>query len=151
MHSTPSHVRRTRLVRRPVGCREPKEFKYYLSTAPETVALAEMAWVGCARWTIEEDFELAKGELGLDHYEVTRYRGWYHHVTLVLLALAFLKSVQRAWGKKEPPGDGAGDPSAPGSRPPAGRVDPADRDCLVRAPAAPEGCRSTLPPGALAA
>ena len=41
------------LVRRPVGCWAPKEFKYYLSNAPQTVALAEMAWVGCLRWTIE--------------------------------------------------------------------------------------------------
>ena len=49
------------MVRRPVGCWDPKEFKYYLSNAPETVALAEMAWVGCLRWTIEEDFELSKG------------------------------------------------------------------------------------------
>jgi SRSO17 transposase len=38
--------------------------------------------------------------VGLDHYEVTKYRGWYHHMTLCLLALAFLKSVQLEWGKK---------------------------------------------------
>ena len=74
--------------------------KCYLSNAPATIALAEMAAVGCLRWTIEEDFELAKGEVGLDHYEVTRYRGWYHHITLALMALAFLKSVQREWGGK---------------------------------------------------
>ena len=60
-----------------------------------------MAAVGCLRWTIEEDFELAKGEVGLDHYEVTKFRGWYHHVTLSLLTLAFLKAAQRAWGKDE--------------------------------------------------
>jgi len=88
------------MVRRPVGCRDPKEFKYFLSNAPKTTSLAALARVGCLRWTIEENFELAKGELGLDHYEVTRYRGWYHHITLVLLALAFLKSVQCGWGKK---------------------------------------------------
>jgi hypothetical protein len=35
--------------------------------------------------------------LGLDHYEVTKYRGWHHHATLAMLALAFLKSVQRRW------------------------------------------------------
>ena len=65
-----------------------------------TTSSGVMAAVGCLRWTIEEDFELAKGEVGLDHYEVTRFRGWYHHITLSLLALAFLKSVQREWGKK---------------------------------------------------
>ena len=54
----------------------------YLYNAPATIALAELAAVGCLRWTIEEDFELAKGEVGLDHYEVTKFRGWYHHITL---------------------------------------------------------------------
>ncbi len=57
-----------------------------------------MAWVACLRWTIEEGLEQSRGELGLDHYEATRYRAWYHHITLVLLALAFVKSVQRDWG-----------------------------------------------------
>ena len=46
----------------------------------------------------DSDHELAKGEVGLDHYEVTRYRGWYHHITLSIMALAFLKSVQHEWG-----------------------------------------------------
>src|SRR5205807_1728806 len=72
------------------------EFNYLLSNAPKTISLAALARVGCLRWTIEENFELAKGELGLDHYEVTRY----HHITLVLLARAILKSVQRGWGEK---------------------------------------------------
>ena len=86
------------MARRPVGSDAGADIKCYLSNAPATVALAEMAAVGCLRWTIEEDFELAKGEVGLDHYEVTRYRGWYHHITLSLMALAFLKSVQHEWG-----------------------------------------------------
>ncbi len=80
---------------------ENKEVKFYLSNAPETVSLSEMAWAGCQRWSIEVDFKLAKGDAGLDHYELTKYRGWYHHITLSMLALAFLKSVQRQWGKKE--------------------------------------------------
>ena len=99
------------MARRPVGSDPGADSKCYLSNAPGTIALAEMAWVGCLRWTIEEDFELAKGEVGLDHYEVTKYRGWYHHITLSLMALAFLKSVQREWGKKRRTGVGAG--SAP--------------------------------------
>ena len=88
------------MVRRPVSCRESKEYKYFLSNAPRTISLAALARVGCLRWTIEENFELAKGELGLDHYEVICYRGRYHYITLVLLALAFLKSVQCGWGEK---------------------------------------------------
>ena len=99
------------MARRPVGSDPGADIKCYLSNAPATIALAEMAWVGCLRWTIEENFELAKGEVGLDHYEVTKYRGWYHHITLSLMALAFLKSVQHEWGKKRSAGIGAG--SAP--------------------------------------
>jgi SRSO17 transposase len=100
------------LARRPVGSDQGAEIKCYLSNAPATIALAEMAAVGCLRWTIEEDFELAKGEVGLDHYEVTKFRGWYHHITLSLLALAFLKAVQREWGEKWGPRIRTGDPSA---------------------------------------
>ena len=101
------------MARRPVGSAPGAEIKCYLSNAPATIALAEMAAVGCLRWTIEEDFALAKGEVGLDHYELTRYRGWYHHITLSLMALAFLKSVQHEWGEKRSPGVGArGAPAA---------------------------------------
>ena len=87
------------MIRRTLEVAE-KEIKFYLSNAPETISLAEMAWAGCQRWSIEVDFKLAKGEVGLDHYELTKYRGWYHHITLSILALAFLKAVQRQWGKK---------------------------------------------------
>lgn len=139
------------MVRRPVGCRDSKEFKYYLSNAPETVALAEMAWVGCLRWTIEENFELAKGEVGLDHYEITKYRGWHHHVTLVMLALAFLKSVQRRWGEKWDLGLGAGDPPALGDCSPSGGVDAGARDRLVGEPAAPQGSGASLSQRSVAA
>ena len=100
------------LARRPVDSDQGAEIKCYLSNAPATIALAEMAAVGCLRWTIEEDFELAKGEVGLDHYEVTKFRGWYHHITLSLLTLAFLKAVQREWGEKWGPRIRPGDPSA---------------------------------------
>ena len=45
-----------------------------------------------ARWHIEEDLENAK-DLGLDHYEVRSFVGWYRHITLVLLALAYLAGI----------------------------------------------------------
>jgi len=77
------------MARRPVG--GGAEVKYYVSNAPDGIGLSEMARVGCQHRTIEEDLELARNELGLDHYEVTKHRGWYHHVTLVLMAQAFLK------------------------------------------------------------
>jgi hypothetical protein len=89
------------MARRRVGHPD-EETKYYLSNAPEDVGLERMAWAACLRWTIEENFKAAKGEVGLDHYEVTRYRGWYHHVTLAMMALAFLRLTQRGWAGKMP-------------------------------------------------
>jgi SRSO17 transposase len=139
------------MVRRPVGCRDPKEFKHYLSNAPKRVTLTEMARVGCLRWTIEEDFELSKGEVGLDHYEATRYRGWYHHITLALVALAFLKSVQCDWGKKRARGLGPGDPPALGGRVAPRGVDAGAGDRLVREPATSQAGGSSQPSRAVAA
>jgi SRSO17 transposase len=46
--------------------------------------------VAGTRWAVEEGFQQAKGEVGLDHYEVRRWPGWYRHITLALLAHAFL-------------------------------------------------------------
>jgi len=80
---------------------DPSDIKYYLSNAPETISLAEMAWAGCQRWSIEVDFKLAKNEVGLDQYEITKYRGWYHHITLSMMALLFLKMIQRQWSEKK--------------------------------------------------
>jgi len=138
------------MARRPVGA-DAAEAKYYLSNAPATVPLAEMAWVGCLRWTIEENFELAKGELGLDHYEVTKLRGWYHHITLVLLALAFLKSVQWTWEKKTHHRVRARDPAAPRGRAPASGVDSRQRHHVVRASASSQGGRPRVPSPSVAA
>ena len=65
---------------------------YYLVFAPpDTSVLAKVTALG-ARWRIEEDFENGK-DLGLDHYEVRSFVGWYRHVTLVMLALTFLTSI----------------------------------------------------------
>jgi SRSO17 transposase len=47
-----------------------------------------------ARWAIEESLETAKGEVGLDHYEVRRWTGWYRHMTLAPLAHAYLTATR---------------------------------------------------------
>jgi SRSO17 transposase len=52
------------------------------------------------RWNVEEDFAHAKGEVGLDHYEVRHWIGWYRHITLAMLALAYL-AVVRARRREE--------------------------------------------------
>jgi len=68
----------------------PDEIAYYRVFAPTEIAVEELARVAGARWTIEIGFERAKGEVGLDEYEVRRWEGWYRHITLSLLADASL-------------------------------------------------------------
>jgi SRSO17 transposase len=70
--------------------RESQELAYYVVSAPQQTAPAEMVRVAGRRWAIEESFQSAKGEVGLDHYEVRSWAGWYRHVTLALLAHAYL-------------------------------------------------------------
>jgi SRSO17 transposase len=60
--------------------------------APPGTTLQEMVKASGARWHIEEDLENAK-DMGLDHYEVRSFVGWYRHITLVLLALAYLTGI----------------------------------------------------------
>ena len=49
-----------------------------------------------ARWGIEECFEAAKGEVGLDQYEVRLFDGWYRHITLAMFAHAYLVAMRAA-------------------------------------------------------
>jgi len=88
------------LLRRNLDGREPR---YYLSNAPEDTPLLTLAQVAATRWTIETEFETAKGETGLDEYEVRSWVGWHHHITLALLAGAFLLTMQQEWGEKDAP------------------------------------------------
>jgi SRSO17 transposase len=79
------------------------EVKYYLSNAPADTPLLRLAQVGAMRWPIETEFQTEKGETGLDEYEVRTWLGWLHHITMALLAGAFLLSLQLDWGKKAAP------------------------------------------------
>ena len=81
------------LVRRSVA--DPTDLAYYVCFCPAGTPLAELVRVAGTRWAIEESFESAKGEVGLDHYEVRRWPGWFRHITLALLAHAYL-TVTRA-------------------------------------------------------
>jgi len=71
---------------------DPQDLAYYLVWAPLATKLPTMVQAVGARWHIEEDLQVSK-DLGLDHYEVRSYLGWYRHCTLVLLAYAFLVSI----------------------------------------------------------
>ncbi len=83
------------LIRRPLDAPDdPKELAYYLTFAPSGTLLETLVAVAGRRWTIEEGLEAAKGEVGLDHYEVRHSHGWYRHITLAMLALAYLAVVR---------------------------------------------------------
>jgi SRSO17 transposase len=71
------------------------ELAFYACYGPAATPLIGLVRVAGIRWAVEEGFEQAKGEVGLDHYEVRRWPGWYRHITLALLAHAFL-AVTRA-------------------------------------------------------
>jgi len=76
------------LVRRSLN--DPDDLAYYLCHGPERTPLRELVRVAGARWAIEESFQSAKGQVGLDQYQVRRYDSWYRHITLAMLAHAFL-------------------------------------------------------------
>jgi SRSO17 transposase len=76
------------LVRRSIS--EPTELAYYICHTSTPVALVEFVRVAGSRWGVEETFQFAKNETGLDHYQVRKYDAWYRHITLSMLAAAFL-------------------------------------------------------------
>jgi len=88
----------TLLVRRSLEA-DP-EYAYYFTYAPQKKStLKILVSVAGQRWAVESAFQMAKGECGLDHYEVRHWQGWYRHITLSMLALAIL-AVLRAREKK---------------------------------------------------
>ena len=58
------------------------------------MTLPQVVQVAGTRWQVEQAFELAKGEVGLDEYEVRTWVGWYRHITLAMFALAYLTVVR---------------------------------------------------------
>ena len=76
---------------------EPRTF---FSNAPEETPATTLARVALSRWPIETEFEDEKSLVALDEYEVRSWAGWHHHVTMSLLAAAFLLTLQQDWGKK---------------------------------------------------
>jgi len=73
---------------------KPEKCAYYVVFAPAETPLAALARVAGRRWTIEECFEAGKQEVGLGDYEIRSWQGWYRHITLALLALAFLAALR---------------------------------------------------------
>jgi SRSO17 transposase len=130
------------------------ELKYHLSNAPPTTSPRALARVSARRWPVETEFQQGKGEAGLDEYEVRSWRGWHHHVTLALLASAFLLTLQQDWGEKGLRGRAAGHglsgdapPGQPGAArtaaPPA--LDPRRPAPLAARHPVPQRPRESLP------
>jgi SRSO17 transposase len=84
--------KRWMLVRRSLS--DPTDLAAYACFAPAATSLATLVQVAGSRWAIEACFEEAKGEVGLDEYEVRTWNGWYRHITLACLAHAFLAVVR---------------------------------------------------------
>lgn len=97
-----AHLGHYLLLRRSIE--DPSEVAYYVCFAPRAEAsIEQLVKVAGQRWQIEQGFELAKGECGLDHYEVRKWQAWYRHITLSLLAHAFLVAVRAKELKKTLP------------------------------------------------
>jgi SRSO17 transposase len=80
------------LIRRSIS--DPKDMAFYVTFGPHTTELKELAAVAGLRWTVEECFQSAKGECGLDHCEARSWHAWHRHMTLSMLALAFLACLR---------------------------------------------------------
>jgi SRSO17 transposase len=79
------------LVRR--SRHDPEGLAFYFAYAPQGTSLAELAGAAGLRWTIEQAFQRAKDDLGLDHCEARSWHGWHRHMTLVMAAAAYLAKL----------------------------------------------------------
>jgi SRSO17 transposase len=109
------------LIEWPRGDAEPT--KYWLSTLPATIAIADLGRLAKLRWRIERDYQELKDELGLDHFEGRGWRGFHHHGALCIAAYAFL-AAERA------------------------RLSPPEPLAFLRAPRLPKGFKPRGAPGA---
>jgi SRSO17 transposase len=73
---------------------KPDEIAYYFVFGPAESTLEQVVRIAGTRWQVEQAFEFAKGEVGLDEYEVRTWTGWYRHITLAMFALAYLTVVR---------------------------------------------------------
>jgi SRSO17 transposase len=82
---------------------DPGEVAYYLCFGRRGTRLRELVRVAGSRWAVEESFQTAKNEVGLDQYQVRRYDAWYAHITLAMAAAAFLVVTRAAEAAKGVP------------------------------------------------
>lgn len=75
-------------------------YNYALSNAPADASLSDLAWLKCQRYFVERANQDAKSEAGWDELEARKYRGWKHHLALVILATWFVAQVKWDWGQR---------------------------------------------------
>jgi SRSO17 transposase len=92
------------LMRRSVA--DPTEVTYFACGGPPGTTLPDLVRIAGARWAIEESFELAKGDCGLDEYEVRSWVGWHRHITLSVFALAVVAVIRSRVAKLRRPKKG---------------------------------------------
>ncbi len=80
---------------------DPDEVSFYQVYGPHDTSVEELVRICQSRWQVEECFAQAKGEVGLDQYEVRRWEAWHRYVTLCLLAHAFLVVTRAAAHRQE--------------------------------------------------
>lgn len=99
---TGSRAGRWLLMRRQID--EPRELAYYLCYGHRQTEVAELIRIAGSRWRIEDGFKESKSELGLDEYEVRKWAGWHRHITLCLLAHAYLAVLHSVASSEEASG-----------------------------------------------
>lgn len=88
------------VIRRPVG--ENGTLRFAFCNAQAETPLEKLAQMQCRRYWVERALEDAKGEAGLDQYQVRGWRGWHHHMTMTLLAMLFLLQLALKFRQKAP-------------------------------------------------
>jgi SRSO17 transposase len=86
------------LIRRTLS--DDPEYSYFISNAAAGTRLKTLVWLSGLRWAMEQCFEESKTELGMDHYEVRKFKGWHHHMLTCMLAHFFLWHLKIRMGKK---------------------------------------------------
>jgi SRSO17 transposase len=89
-------------IRRKAAKQALAHWKFYRSNAPENISWKKLACMTAWRWPIESTIEECKGELGMDHYEVRNWRGWYHHMTMTILSDHFIVRLRIKLGDEAP-------------------------------------------------
>ena len=94
-------LRQWLICRRSLGAQA--EVKFFLSNAPRDTPLQELVRLSALRWPIETTLQEAKGEIGMDHYELQTWRGWHHHMLQSFMAHLFLVRLRLRFKKNCPP------------------------------------------------